>query len=99
MENFNKIEELLFDDLKYDQIPLHDIIRYFSSFESEPTNENFVAAMSFLKYFIAKYPVKCMFGKELLEVNKNPYELIIWLSKYKNEGRYNEINYGVWFEM
>lgn len=99
MIQFSKIENLLFDDMKYDQIPLHDIVRYFSGFECDPTDSDFRLTMTFLNYFIEKYSIKCFYGKDMSELKREPEDLIDWLLQMWKDGNYKKINYGVWFEM
>lgn len=99
MENFGDIEEMCLEDLSLDYVPLHDIVRIFSGFEKlEPSNDEFILALEFLEYMINKYKLISYEGPGGDIITKPTVDLIQWLKFMWYSGKYNEINYGIWFE-
>jgi hypothetical protein len=99
MSKFGDIEAQCLEDLRLDYTPLHDIVRIFSGFEKLlPTEDEFLLALELLEYMINKHNVITYKGPGGPIINQPTTELMQWLKMMWYSGKYNEINYGIWFE-
>lgn len=99
MEQFRAFEEQCVEDLQLDFTPLHDIVRIFSGFDKPPTEEQFLVALEFLGYMIGKYGVLAQEGPGGPLLTQPTAELLQWLKTMWYKGKYDEINYGIWFAL
>ena len=94
------IESNCLEHLKVDYLPLNDIVREFTGFEkSFPSNDEFKDVLDFLIYIIPKYNLGCLEGKEMAPVDKSLEDIIEFLKRKWEQGKYEEISYGIWFCM
>lgn len=94
------IEATCLGHLDVDYLPLHDIVREFTGFDSlQPEENEFFEAMNFLHTFLMRN--KDVVYYESLGANKSSKsidELIQWLKiQWKNK-KYEDVNYAVWFD-
>jgi hypothetical protein len=103
MECFSKAEHEFLLDVGIDYVPLNDIVRSIIGMEKlrRPTEEEFVRALDFIAYLFEKYGehLKCSTGAGAHPIDKAPKELIDWLKKQFDSGKYTEIHYGIWFSL
>ena len=66
-----------------------------------PTEEEYLLTLEFIEYLMDKYKDKLeySFGPGDVITDKTPQEFIIWLRKKWYAGKYEEIDYGVWFDL
>ncbi len=99
MEKFIVWERQCLEDLSLDFVPLHDIVRLFSGFEKLlPTESEYLLALEFLEYMMNKYNIISYEGPGNQVITKSTTELIQWLKAMWYIGKYEEINYEIWFE-
>lgn len=98
MIQFIEFEKHCIEHMEIDYMPLNDIVREFSGFNRPPTENEFLAALSYLNCLIEKYNLKVLEGEEMRISEKKTNELISWLKQKWYLGQYDEINYSVWFE-
>ena len=97
-EQFSAVEEQCVEDLQLDFTPLHDIVRIFSGFDKLlPTEKAFLMALEFIGYLIGKYRVVAQNGPDGEPLTQPTTELLQWLKSMWYQGKYDEINYGIWF--
>jgi len=65
-----------------------------------PTKENFNLMLSFIKYLFSKYGNNFHYTLGPGEtIDKNFDEFVKWIKNMYDEGKYKEINYGIWFDL
>ncbi|MCC5932425.1 MAG: hypothetical protein JJU28_24485 [Cyclobacteriaceae bacterium] len=97
-KEITEIEINCLAQLAIDFMPLHDIVREFSGFNDQPTENEFLLAIEFLEYFINFYHLKYLKGPEMIEMEISVKELVENLKKSWYSGQYEEINYSVWLQ-
>jgi hypothetical protein len=85
--------------LNIDYVPLHDIVREFTGFnKARPSSSDFSRSLDFLEYLLMKYRLKYYASPGEKQIDIPNDELIGWLRQQWNEGKYEAISYGLWFE-
>jgi len=100
-DQFPEVEKKFLKEVTLGFVHLHNLIRLVFYYRRlKPTYEEFLTGMDFLAYLIEKYPkrLKCEkdFGAKKIKATPN---LINWIKKMWNEGKYEDINYSVWFDL
>ena len=98
MINFQKIEENILSDLEIDYISLNDIVRFFSGFDKLPDDTDFNNAIRVLDSMITKHNLKYLEGPNMTEIKLEKTEFLHWLKSVWDNGKFNEINYCIWFD-
>lgn len=102
MEKFIKFENetrICLEQLDIDFMPLHDVFRTIFGFEKlVPTENEFFQTIELVEILIANEDVICTNEIGLNFTNKSVSEIISFLTEKWKAGKYDEINYSVWFD-
>jgi hypothetical protein len=94
----NELKQCL-DQIKVDHLPLNDILRTFSGFDKlTPSDNDFLNTLDLIKILMEGKNVICLEGPEMTQSNKSVTELLNFLKSKWDAGKYDEINYGFWFD-
>ena len=52
--------------------------------------------ISFLKEFIGKYNIRCVYGRDMVTVSS---DLLPWMKSNWRTKEYDDINFSIWFDM
>lgn len=88
--------QICLNDIVQDNIPLHDIVREFSGFDSNPKTSDLEKAIVVVNHLVKEYGVRVLFGRNLEELNVPIEEIKRMILDYWKSDRYDEINYGLW---
>ena len=95
------VEKALTDCLNHmdaDAMPLHDVFRALFGFNLSPTDSTFNETLKFVIVLLTSQNIICQEGPEMTPTQKSVPELLSFLQTKWEEGKYNEINYGIWFK-
>lgn len=96
---YNEIEDICINQMDVDYMPLHDVVREFTTNNKRPTRDEFELALDFLQKFLENNAVKVLYGKEMnYRGGDNSIEIIQWLKELWNKEDYDDFNYAVWFD-
>ena len=93
----DKLNECL-DHISIDFLPLHDIYRTLFGFNrSTPTEQEISQVLEMIKQLLEKNIV-CLEGSQMKPTNKSVTEVLDFIKFKWETGKYEEINYGLWFD-
>jgi hypothetical protein len=82
-----------------DYMPLHDIFRSLYGFNKlNPTQDEFDGTLELMRILLGENNIVCLVGPDMIPTEKSIPELISFLQTKFADQKYEEINYGIWFD-
>ena len=94
-------EEKFLLSVEIDYVSLSELMSMSTGgYKTDLTKEEYLKGLGFLKVLINKYgdKLKCLKGPDLIEFKKRE-DLIDWLKEKWYAGKYEDIDYGIWFDL
>ena len=100
MIDFATKEKEFLAHVAVDYVALSNLVRIVTNHVKVlPDESEFLLTLDFLTYLVRRHSIKFLYGPDMAELSKTIDELNEWLKKKWNEGKYDEIDYALWFDM
>ena len=100
MENFTDKAKEFLSHVAVDYVSLGNLVQIFFDFQiTHPNKSEFSSVLDFLLFLTRAYPIKVLQGVNMLRVNEPTEKIITWLRTQFEEGKYDDINFSIWFDM
>ncbi len=99
---FSNQEKAFLGLVNEDYVALGEVAGFFSITNyPRPTEKEYLEALEFIKYLMDKYKdkLKCLEGPEPHQIHMTAEEFTNWLKEMWYTGKYQEIYYGIWFDL